>query len=158
MDVAAKGLDADSMEAFFSALRAVQAQQPNAPMEVLLPQVEDDLEALLAQGVEIDITRLDVSLPQGDLSTTININIPESGTGSAFSWPGIILATTASVDLKISTSLFELAESMNPDANTLLAMGILKRVGENYAMEVRYASGLLTINGAPMTVPRGLLQ
>jgi uncharacterized protein YdgA (DUF945 family) len=157
IDVAANGLDADSMEAFFSALRAAQAQQPNAPMEVLLPQVEDDLEALLAQGVEIDITRLDVSLPQGDLSTTININIPESGTGSAFSWPGIILATTASVDLKISTSLYELAESMNPDANTLLAMGILKRVGENYEMEVRYASGLLTINGAPMTVPLGML-
>ena len=104
IDVAANGLDADSMEAFFSALRAVQAQQPNAPMEALLPQVEENLEALLAQGVEIDITRLDVSLPQGDLSTTININIPGSGTGSAFSWPGIILATTASVDLKISTS------------------------------------------------------
>ena len=158
IDVAAKGLDANSMEVFVSELRAAQAQQPNAPMEALLPQVEDDLEALLAQGVEIDITRLDVSLPQGDLSTTININIPESGTGSAFSWPGIILATTASVDLKISTSLYELAESMNPDANTLLAMGILKRAGENYEMEVRYASGLLTINGAPMTIPLGLPQ
>jgi hypothetical protein len=36
-------------------------------------------------------------------------------------------------------------------------MGILKRVGENYEMEVRYASGLLTINGAPMTVPLGML-
>jgi uncharacterized protein YdgA (DUF945 family) len=158
IDVAAKGLDANSMEVFVSELRAAQAQQPNAPMEVLLPQVEDDLEALLAQGVEIDITRLDVSLPQGDLSTTININIPESGTRSAFSWPGIILATTASVDLRISTSLYELAESMNPDANMLLAMGILKRAGENYEMEVRYASGLLTINGAPMTIPLGLPQ
>jgi uncharacterized protein YdgA (DUF945 family) len=158
IDVAAKGLDANSMEVFVSELRAAQAQQPNAPMEVLLPQVEDDLEALLAQGVEIDITRLDVSLPQGDLSTTININIPESGTGSTFSWPGIILATTASVDLRISTSLYELAESMNPDANMLLAMGILKRAGDNYEMEVRYASGLLTINGAPMTIPLGLTQ
>jgi len=158
LDVAAKGLDANSMEVFVSELRAAQAQQPNAPMEALLPQVEDDLEALLAQGVEIDITRLDVSLPQGDLSTTININIPESATGSAFSWPGIILATTASVDLRISTSLYELAESMNPDANMLLAMGILKHTGENYEMEVRYASGLLTINGAPMTVPLGLPQ
>lgn len=158
MDVAANGLDAASMEAFVRELRAAQTQQPNAPMESLLPLVEDDLEALLAQGVEIDISRLDVSLPQGDLSTTININIPESGTGGAFSWPGIILATTASIDLKISTSLYDLAESMNPDANTLLAMGILKRAGENYEMEVRYASGLLTINGAPMTVPLGLLE
>jgi uncharacterized protein YdgA (DUF945 family) len=156
IDVAANGLDAALMEVFVRELREAQALQPNAPMEVLLPQVEDELEALVAEGVEIDITRFDMSLPMGDLSTAINIKIPESGSGSSFSWPGIMLATTASVDLTISASLYEMAQAMNPQAGSLLAMGLIKRNGENYEMEVRYAKGLLTINGAPMPIPLGL--
>lgn len=156
--VAANGLDVGAMEVFVGALREAQARQPDASMEVLLPQVEDELEALVRKGVEIDITRLDISLPQGDLYTRINITIPDSGSGGSFSWPGIILATTASIDLKISTSLFEMAQDMNPQASALLAMGIVKRNGDNYEMEVRYAKGLMTINGAPMPIPLSLSQ
>ena len=46
--------------------------------------------------------------------------------------------------------------AMSPEVNTLLAMGMLTRSGENYEMEVRYESGLLTINGAPMPIPLGM--
>lgn len=159
MDVDANGLDADSLEAIVSALRAAQSDgQSGAALDDLLPQVESDLETFVMQGVELDITRFDISLPQGDLLAAINITIPQSDAGASFAWPSVILATTASVDLTVSASLFEMAQAMYAEADTLLAMGVLKRQGENYEMEVRYASGLLTINGAPMPIPLGLPQ
>lgn len=159
IDIAAKGLDADSLEVIVAALRAVQGTaQTNVAMNSVFPEVESDLETLVTKGVELDITRFDVSLPQGDLSTKININIPESGSNDSFSWPGVLLKTTASVDLTVSAQLYEMIQAMNPQAGSLVAMGVLKRNGDDYEAEVRYASGLLTINGAPMPIPLGMPQ
>ena len=88
----------------------------------------------------------------------MTVTIPESDAKDSFSWPSIVLATTASIDLTMSVSLYEMLQAMNPDLTTLLALGVLKRNGENYETEIRYAKGLLTINGAPMAIPLGMLQ
>lgn len=155
----ATGLDASSLEVIISALREAQgnalagAAQPELPPDILA-----DLEDLVTSGLEIQFTRFDISVPQGDLSTAITMTIPESDSKDSFSWPGVVLATTASIDLTMSTSLYEMIQTMNPQITSLVAMGVLKRNGENYETEIRYAKGLLTINGAPMAIPLGMLQ
>ena len=42
---------------------------------------------------------------------------------------------------------------MNPEAEALVAMGVLKRSGDDYVMDAEYAQGLLNVNGAPMPIP-----
>ncbi len=159
LDFAANGIDAQLLETLIGTL---QGAQSSAPGSVLLPEVSaqalSEIQNLLDKGVNIQVERFDVSLPQGDLSTTISINIPEAVDGKPFSWPRLLLATIAAVDLSMSVSLFELIQALNPEATTLLALGMLKRNGDNYEMTVRYEKGLMTINGAPMAIPLSLPQ
>jgi len=153
---AANGIDAGALEGIISALRAAQG---SALMGAAIPTgTHAELQKLVASGLEIQFNRFDISVPQGDLSTTMAVTIPESDAKDSFSWPSIVLATTASIDLTMSVSLYEMLQAMNPDLTTLLALGVLKRNGENYETEIRYAKGLLTINGAPMAIPLGMLQ
>jgi hypothetical protein len=60
---------------------------------------------------------------------------------------------TASMNMRIPIELYELVKSMNPEAEALVAMGVLKRSGDDYVMDAEYAQGLLNVNGAPMPIP-----
>jgi hypothetical protein len=57
------------------------------------------------------------------------------------------------VTLRRSVALYEFVLMMNPQAESLVAMGVLKRVGDDYVMDAEYAQGLLNVNGAPMPIP-----
>jgi hypothetical protein len=96
---------------------------------------------------------LDITLPQGTVETKIVIGVAEMDADTDFSWPSVLLKTTASVDVKVPVELFDLATSMNPQAGSLIAMGILQKDGDNYVMAAKYAQGLVTVNGAPMPIP-----
>lgn len=159
IDLALDRVDAKSLEAIVNALRDVQdSALSGAALPGIPPEMEGDLETMVSRGFEVQFRQFNISLPLGDMATTLNINIPETHHDDAFSWPSVILATTASLDLSLSTTLFDMVQAASPEATTLLAMGMLKRSGENYEMEVRYEKGLLTINGAPMPIPLGMPQ
>lgn len=159
VDFAAKGIDAKSLEGLISALRDAQGGSlAGSGQAQITPLLQAGMQQLIAHGLEARFSRFDISLPQGDLSTTITVTVPESDPNETFSWPGIILATTASINLTLSTSLYEMMQTMNPEITSLVAMGVLKRNGGQYATEIQYAKGLLTINGAPMAIPLGMLQ
>ena len=159
IDFAATGVDAKSLEIIVSALRDAKGTAlTGASQTTLAPLIQEDLEQLIAKGLELQFGRFDVSVPQGDLSTSITIAVAELDDGETFHWPGALLATTASLDLTMSRSLYEMVQTLNPEVTTLVAMGMLKPTGDDYAMEVRYAKGLLTINGAPMPIPLGMTQ
>jgi len=155
----ASGIDAKSLEGVIGALRDAEGSAiTGAGQAGLTPTLQADIERLVAHGLEARFSHFDISLPQGDLTTAITVTVPESDADDSFSWPGVILATTASVDLTLSTSLYEMMQTMNPEITSLVALGVLKRNGEQYTTEIRYAKGLLTINGAPMAIPLGMLQ
>jgi uncharacterized protein YdgA (DUF945 family) len=157
IDFSASGIDAHLLETLISELRdAQQNSMVGAALPGIPPQALSDMQNILGKGVAIRFEQFDISMPQGDLTTTISINVPETDAGQSFSWPGLLLATTAAVDLSLSVSLFELIQSVNPEATTLLALGMLKRNGDHYEMTARYEKGLLTINGAPMAIPLSL--
>jgi len=154
MDMSLNRFQAESMGTIVAALREAQtAADPQLAMELLLPAIEGDLQTLVTSGLEFRLDQLDITLPQGTVETKIILNVDEMDADADFSWPAVLLAMTASIDLRVPTELFDLASMMNPQAASLVAMGILKKDGEDYVMEAEYAQGLVSVNGAPMPIP-----
>ena len=154
MDVAVQRLDAESLRAITAAIRAAQEEDdPRAALQVIYPQIEVDVQKLVSAGAEIRFDQLDVRLPQGKVSSQLILEFAEMDEDQPFSWSSVLLAMTASMDLRVPIELYEFAQMMNPQAESLIAMGILKRQGDDYVMEAEYAQGLLNVNGAPMPIP-----
>jgi len=154
LDMALYRLDAASMQVIADAFKEAQeAADPEQAMATVMPAIEGDLQRLLSAGAEVRIDQLDISFPQGKLTTNLQIDIPTGDAGADFSWGSVLLAMTATADLRLPTALFDMILAMNPDANALIATGILQRDGEDYVMTAEYAQGLLNVNGAPMPIP-----
>jgi uncharacterized protein YdgA (DUF945 family) len=154
MDVAANGLEARSMQAIITALQhARNAEDPSAALTDLYPRIESDVQKFLSSGAELRIDRLDVTLPQGEVTSRLHFELPEADPDAVFTWPALILALTASADVRLPVALMELAEAANPQSGALIAMGILRKDGDSYIVNAEYQKGLLTVNGAPMPIP-----
>ena len=154
IEMSMRGLDADSLGKVSAALREAQADDnPEAALQAIYPQIEGDVQKLVSSGAEIHFDRFDLTLPQGRLSTQLQLEFAELDDDAQFSWSSALLAMTASMDMRIPIELYEFVKMMNPQAETMVAMGMLKREGEYYVMVAEYAQGLLNVNGAPMPVP-----
>jgi uncharacterized protein YdgA (DUF945 family) len=154
MDISATGLDARSLQAIVAEFENAQsAPDPDAAMAALYPQIETDLRTLLSAGAELRIDRFDVTLPQGEVTTKLSFRLPATDAAAGFSWAALVLALTASADLRVPVTLMELAQTVNPQSGALIAMGILKKDGDSYIVNAEYEKGLLTVNGAPMPIP-----
>ena len=154
LDLALKRLDAASMQVVAAAFREAQSSaDPEAALGEMFPRIEDDLQKIVSSGAEIRIDQLDVTLPQGQLTTKIVVDIPEGDSSANFAWSSVLLAMTASADVRMPTAIFDLIQMVNPQATALVAMGILQQDGDDYVMNAVYAQGLLSVNGAPMPIP-----
>ncbi len=154
MDISLHGLHAESLGVIATALRnAREDGNPEAALQAIYPQIEDDVQKLVAAGAEFRFDQFDLMLPQGKMSTTLRVEFAEMDEDAKFSWSSVLLKMTASMDLRVPVELYEFAKMMNPEAETLVAMGILKRDGDDYVMVAEYAQGLLNVNGAPMPIP-----
>ncbi len=149
MDVTLTGLDAGAAGRL---QRALESAADVGDPATLYSMVERDLFDIAARGFELHFDKLDVTLPQGTLFTKLNFLLPESDRQS-FTWPGALLALEADADVRIPVGLYEYATMMNPQANAMVAMGFLKKNGDNYEMVASYKKGLLTVNGAPVPIP-----
>lgn len=116
--------------------------------------VEDDLKALFASGFELDFERLDVTLPQGTVTTRMQFHFAEEDPAT-FEWTSLLLATEADVDLRIPQAIVELVAEAYPQAGAVIGMGYLVKQGDAYAMRAQFKKGLLTVNGAPIPIPLG---
>jgi uncharacterized protein YdgA (DUF945 family) len=152
LDVVVNGLDAASLGRISKAANEARASDdPEAALGDLFSVIQGDLESMLASGGEIRFDQLDVALPQGDIRSKMTLHLAES-TGP-FSWPGVIIATTASADISVPEALVQMGLEMNPEAGSLIDMGFLKLDGDVYRMQAEFAGGLLTVNGAPLPMP-----
>ncbi len=149
MDLTLTGLDAGAAGRL---QRAIESAGDVGDPATLYSMVERDLFDIAARGFEMRFDKLDVTLPQGTLFTKMNFSLPESDRQS-FTWPGALLALEADADIRIPVGLYEFATMMNPQANAMVAMGFLKKNGDNYEMLANYKKGLLTVNGAPVPIP-----
>ena len=80
-------------------------------------------------------------------------SLPEAASGDAFSWPGLLLKLTATINLTVPSEIMDMVLQLQPDAGMMVAMGFLVLQGDEYKMNLEYAQGLATVNGIPMPVP-----
>lgn len=154
LDVTLNRIDAAAMQIIHEAFKEAQgAMDPEEALAELFSQTEPGFQKIAAAGAEIRIDQLDVTLPQGKLTTSMNASVPEGDTTAEFSWGTVLLNMTASADIRMPESLFDMLQRMNPDASALLAMGIMIRDGEDYVMNAEFENGQLLINDAPLPFP-----
>lgn len=154
LDLAYSGFDAESFIALYAALQEAAADgKPEDAFAAIYPAMDTELQQFLSAGADIQINRLNLSLPLGDILTDFHFTLPEAGPGDAFSWPGLLLKLEATINLQLPVTLFQMIEAMQPEAGAAVAMGILVLDGNQYKMKLEYAQGLATINGVPMPIP-----
>ena len=154
LDVAYRGFDAESFTRLYRAFEKTASQgRPEDAFAALYPSMDSELRQFLAAGAELRFDRLNISLPQGDVIADFVFSLPESGTGDAFSWPGLLLKLKATINLTVSTEIMEIVLELQPEAGMMVAMGFLVLQGDEYKMNLEYAQGLATVNGVPMPVP-----
>ena len=153
MDVDLNSMDAAAIGAISTALQDAQSSaDPEAALAGVYPAIESDLQTLFNRGFSVNFEKLDVTLPAGVVATSFEMDVPESDSGS-FDWGSVILNSTASLNMRIPSDVYDFAAAMSPQAGSLLAMGILAQDGDDYVIEAEYAQGLFSVNGAPMPIP-----
>ena len=154
VDLSLIGLDAAAIQVINETFKEAQgAIDPDETLAELFPQIEPELQKIAVAGAEIRIDQLDVTLPQGTVTTRMNVRVFEGNAATDFSWGSVLLNMTASADIRMPASMFDMLQKMNPDAGGLIAMGIVIRDGEDYVMNAEFENGQLLVNGAPLPFP-----
>ena len=154
VDIVLNGLDAPSFHNIAAVFRNSQSSTGlQDTIDGMYPRIQGDLQNLLTSGLELRIDKLDVTLPNSELTTKFHFTLPASDPDAEFSWPALLLALNASADIQLPIQIYQIVEAMTPDISMLVAMGILKKNGDYYEMRAEYAKGLVTVNGVPMPIP-----
>ena len=132
--------------------RALDSVDDYASGDDMMLAVEADLQRLLASGFELDLDRLDVALPQGTLETKLHMKLAATDL-DRFTWTSALLALDATLDVSMPAELVDIATATDPQLNAAVGMGFLRKNGDVYEMEAQFEKGLLTVNGAPMSIP-----
>ena len=150
LELSASKLDPEHFGAFIRKYQALSGLV--ADPATLQSMIEPEAQALMASGLSLEIPRLDLSTPDGTFESTLTLDVaPVDADG--FTWTSLLLATQANANARVSDALLDTLIALTPEAGALVGMGYLKREGDDYVTEVRYAKGILTINGAPLTIP-----
>ena len=149
IELEARGLDPERFGAFIRKYQ-VLADTVYDPMQASA-LIEAEAQALLASGLSIEIPHFDIALPDGKLESSLSIDVEP--VDDDFTWSSLLLATEASASIRVPQPLMQTLISLNPDAGALVGLGYLVLDDGDYVADARYAKGIVTINGAPMTIP-----
>jgi uncharacterized protein YdgA (DUF945 family) len=116
--------------------------------------LDADVKKLLAAGFDISFDKLEVTMPQGTITSVIDVSISEEDLAT-FEWTSLLLNTEASVDLSIPADLFETLAQGSAEAAMVVGGGYLLKRDDAYIMKAELKKGLLTVNGAPIPIPLG---
>jgi uncharacterized protein YdgA (DUF945 family) len=119
--------------------------------------IEGDIKTLFASGFDMNFDRLDVTLPQGKISSKMLFSFEEKD-AATFDWSSLLLGTEASIDLSIPVPVVEMIVQANPEAAIVIGGGYLIQRGDAYEMKAQLKKGLLTVNGAPIPIPLGAVR
>ena len=148
------GADAVAMSRVQRTLESIGASQD--PM-AMYSAMEDDLKSLFASGFEMNFDRLNVTLPQGTVTSKMLFSFGEEDPAT-FDWASLLLSTEASIDLSIPEPIITMIVQTNPNAAMAIGGGYLVKRGDAYEMQAQLKKGLLTVNGAPIPIPLGAVR
>lgn len=152
MEFALVGADAEALGRIQQGLESAQTTTQD-PM-IMYGMIEKDLLQLFATGFDMKFERLDITLPEGTVTSKMLFSFPESD-AATFAWTSLLLGTEASIDLSIPAELVETVGQANPQLAAAIGGGFLVSRGDAYVMEARLKKGLATVNGAPIPIPVG---
>jgi len=120
--------------------------------------MEADLARLVAAGPVIDLRKLGIELPDGEVRLTSYLALAAGGDPDAPLHTAELLGRlTGTAEVRVPISVVERVREIAPDAaeqlEMLIAMGLLRPDGQDYRLQAEYGNGLLTINGLPLPVP-----
>lgn len=114
--------------------------------------LQGDLMHLLAGGMSLHIDQLDISGPFGDITSRFSATLAETPSDQ-FSWAGALLALELSADVSLPAELVDMAVKVSSEMQAAIGAGFLLPEGDYYVMQAVFKKGLLTVNGAPMSIP-----
>jgi len=112
--------------------------------------VTENVLKVIAAGADLDIERLEVSLPMGTIKSAMDIRFLESDR-TDFSWTSVLLAMEADARFAFPEALVDMAMTTNTGLE--IARSFLIKNGDAYEMDVAYKKALLTVNGLPVPIP-----
>lgn len=149
LDVSLHDVDGESLGNISRAVDEIDAYTGG---DQLMVAIEDDLQQLLAKGLQLRVDQLDVIMQPGTISAQLNVDVAATDTND-FVWTSALLALDATLDVSVPAELYDYAVTIDPQVSMAVGMGFLRRNGDVYEMEAAFRNGLLTVNGAPMPIP-----
>lgn len=151
-------IDARSFQKVIEVLRETrQSGNTGNALNQAYPSIEADIMKIAAGGPSIDIKKLNIKLPQGDVETRLKLELGESDPNQEMSIPGLMMSTTGSADIAIPKPLLDMLKATNPQAEqgaaVMIGLGYLVLKDDRYTMSAEYKGGLLSINGVPTPLP-----
>ena len=150
MDIEVEGLEPVALGALTRRIKSLR--NVDGDNEWIYTEAEQEFKRLLAGGGEVRVRQLNISLPQGVASVTMDARIKERDKGD-FEWTSLLLALEGGAQISIPDELMQFILEMNPQAGAVIGMGYLQKKGDAYETNIEYKKGLLTINGAPTPIP-----
>ena len=145
-DASIGGADAAAVARIADVLDRVESYGSGDALRIA---VERDLRALFAKGFELRVDRLDVAMPPGTVSATLDVDVKPTDIDD-FVMTSLLLAVDARLDLSVPVDLYDYAVALEPQASAAVGMGFLRKEGDEFRMRAEFSKGLLTVNGAPM--------
>lgn len=152
LDFELLGADAQILGRLQHAIESAGSSQD--PM-AMYGAVQEDALQLFAAGFDMNFKRLDITLPQGTMTSKMNFSFAERDPAD-FAWTSLLMTTEATIDLSIPEALVQMLVEAEP--NTAMAIGFLVKRDDAYVMNAEMKQGLLTVNGAPIPIPFGAVR
>lgn len=150
LELNATGLDPERLSALVRKYQALSGLVTDPDM--LSSMIEPEAQALAASGLSLEIPRFNMNLPDGTFESSMTLDVAPVET-DRFTWSSLLLASEGRADVRIPDALLQTLITLNPEVGTMVGMGFLRKDGDDYISEIRFAKGILTINGAPMPIP-----
>ena len=145
--LALAGVDGHALRRLVENLQLMQNSGNNMAAQ---EAINENVLEIIAAGAELNIERLEVSLPMGTIKSVMNIRFFENDRAD-FGWTSVLLALEADATFEFSEAIVELAMMMSSDLE--IFRSFLIKNGDIYEMDVAYKKALLTVNGLPVPIP-----
>jgi len=110
------------------------------------------LPELVSHGIVIDMKKLYLNTPDGEITGHLNISLPKSNPSSLMNIPHLKSIIKLHAELSIPVALIPEA-TMNAKIQPMLKRGYLKMDGMLLKSEIRMSGGVLTMNNQPVPLP-----
>ena len=149
IDISFEGVDAGALSRVSRALDDFDSYGSD---DAFMQAVEHDLRTILATGFRMRLDRLELAMPPGTISATLNMDVLPTVV-DRFTWAAMLPALDAELALSVPVEFYDYLVAIDPQVSMAANMGFLRRNGNVYEMQAVLKDGRLAVNGAPMPVP-----